>query len=106
MPTKISVRDYLTGWLKDYVKTRLKARTYEGYASNINTHIIPAIGNLQLRKLRSRDIEKFYNKMLESGRVDGKGGLSAKTVVQIHRILHRALNQAYRDELISKNLLP
>jgi len=41
--------------------------------------------------------------MLREGRADGKGGLGKSTVLKIHKILTRALNQACKLELIEKN---
>ena len=42
--------------------------------------------------------------MLESGRKDGRGGLSAQTVVHFHRILHKALEQAVKWQLVARNV--
>jgi integrase len=41
--------------------------------------------------------------MLVSGRRDGRGGLSARTVVRYHQILHAALRQAVRWQLLLRN---
>ena len=43
--------------------------------------------------------------MLKDGRVDGKGGLNPKTIRNIHLTLHKALEQAVKDDLIIKNPL-
>jgi len=40
---------------------------------------------------------------IENGRLDGKGGLSPKTIKNIHVMLHEALEQALKNGLISRN---
>ena len=55
---------------------------------------MPVLGAIFLTKLRSRHIAEAYAKALASGRRDGKGGLSASTVVYMHRVLKQALAQA------------
>jgi integrase len=42
-------------------------------------------------------------KVLESGRRDGKGGLSPRTVHHMHRVLKQALAEAFRWNLLSRN---
>jgi len=57
----------------------------------------------RLVKLRPQDIQRAYSRWLESGRQNGRGGLSAQTVIHRHRVLHQALAQAVRWNLISFN---
>jgi integrase len=42
--------------------------------------------------------------MLESGRRDGKGGLSAQTVKHHHRVLHEALKYAVKHGILIRNV--
>src|SRR5262249_21373063 len=56
--------------------------------------LAPVLGAVCLTKLRSRHIAEAYAKALANGRRDGKGGLSASTVVYMHRVLKQALAQA------------
>ena len=48
-------------------------------------------------------IQNFYNQKFESGRADGKGGLSAKTIRNLHNMLHQAMEQAKVNGLILHN---
>lgn len=48
-------------------------------------------------------LNSLYATLLESGRVDGKGGLSAKSVRYVHAVLHKALNDALRWNRIARN---
>ena len=66
-------------------------------------NICPLIGGKALSKLQPIDISEAYAKALESGRCDGKGGLSPRTVHHMHRVLFSALDQAERWKLIARN---
>jgi len=103
-PKKITVREYLLDWLDSYVRTNLRASTIAGYEINIEKHIIPHLGNIELQSLTSSHIDGFYAQKLKTGRIDGKGGLSAKSVMYIHRVLNEALEHAIKKKLITHNV--
>ena len=101
-PQNVTIEEYLSDWLESYVKRNLKETTYSGYKNYITKHINPRIGHVYLQKLQPVQVQKLYNDLSEGGRLDGKGGLSGKTVLQIHRILSKAFTQAYKLQLIVK----
>jgi len=85
------------------VKGTLSPRTHEGYVTIVK-RIVPAIGRLQLRKVSPADIQGYVSTMLgEKGRFNGKGGLSAQTVIHHVRLLHRILRDAVAWGLIARN---
>jgi integrase len=45
----------------------------------------------------------MYTRALENGRLDEPGGLSPQTVLHHHRLLHRALEQAVKWQLLVRN---
>lgn len=45
----------------------------------------------------------FYNQKFENGRTDGRGGLSAKTIRNLHNMLHQAMEQACINGIIINN---
>jgi integrase len=59
---------------------------------------------VQLQKLTPPAINAFYAELLERGRKDGRRGLSAKSVRNIHGILHRALRDAVRWGRLPRNV--
>lgn len=103
-PTKTKLAEYLRSWLTNYVEANLSPTTLSGYRVNIEKHIIPAIGNIELQKLQPIHIQNFYSEKQIRGRVDGKGGLSAKSIIYIHRVLRKALQQAFKLQLVSRNV--
>jgi len=49
-------------------------------------------------------IEGWHNTLVASGRKDGKGGIAARSVGHAHRLLSKALKDAQRFDLVTKNV--
>ena len=101
-PNKVTVTEFLERWL-GHMTTQVDARTHVGYAEKVRKNIVPLLGQVLLTKLRSDQIEAAYTKALASGRCDGNGGLSPRTVHHLHRILKQALKQAAKWKLLAVN---
>ena len=56
------------------------------------------------RRSSRLDIEAWHTTLRASGRKDGKGGVSTRTIKHAHRILSQALDDAVRNDLVSKNV--
>lgn len=101
---KYSVSEWLNIWYDTYVTNNVRNLTRSSYEGIIKNHLVPYIGNINLIDLKKADIEKMYNELLLNGRKDNtKGGLSVKTVRNIHLVLHKALQEAFEREYIEKN---
>lgn len=93
-PDQITVSAYLTGeWLPS-VSNELRYSTFDSYRRNVEIHVVPRIGEARLQALRPLDLTRYYTELLRSGRRDGRGGLSPKSVRNIHLMLHRAFQDA------------
>ena len=104
--SSITLGEWLGRWLEEYKKPTLRPSTFAGYSKDIANHILPYLGSKRLTQLKTADIQKHYNRLLESGRIQdsGKGkGLSNATVRGIHMVLREALDSAVREGLIPKN---
>jgi len=95
-------RFLLNTWLPRK-QVSLRPSTWDGYRRNIELHVVPHIGRLPLRRVRGHHLDALYAELLANGRADGKGGLDAKSVLEIHVILHRALRDACQG-LIVRNV--
>jgi integrase len=102
-PSRQSVGEYLEHWLREYAKIHVAQTTYERYANIVRLQLIPAFGHVPLLRLSPHDIKAHYASAIESGRSDGKGGLSPTTVLQHHRLLREALKHAVNDGLLVTN---
>lgn len=92
---RLTVSAFLDRWLQ-VSEERVKPRTHSRYAELIRLHAKPTLGVTQLTKLRPLHIEELYG-MLR------KRGLSGTTVLQVHRVLHAAFNQAVKWQLLDRN---
>lgn len=99
---RYTVGQYLQRWLVS-VRKNVGQRTFETYREIVEKHLIKSLGDILLVDLKPGDIDDYYIRALEEGRLDGKGGLSACSVAHHHRLLHGALEQARRWDLISGN---
>lgn len=96
-PVKETVGEWLDIWLATYVSYSVKPYTLDSYERNCNRHIKPALGGVRLSALTAPRIQQFYNSLLCEKK------LSPKSIKNIHGILHRALDQAVKLEMISRN---
>ncbi len=103
-PTKLTVGEYLKQWLESYVATNVTPKTQDRYEGIIRAHLIPAFGMLELTALHPQHIQSYYSQALKSGRKDGKGGLSARTVRYHHMVLYEALKHAVKYGLLIRNV--
>jgi len=96
-PTEITVSEWLDTWLMEYKSPGLRATTFESYSIEARTHICPTVGHIKLKDLRPDHLQALYNKK-------HKSGLSARTVRYLHQILHGALKQAVKNQLVIRNV--
>lgn len=90
---KILVSQIMMEWL-DSRRDAVKESTYAHYKNLAGTHILPKLGRIPLGSLTPENINQFLKVLLSSGRIDGKGGLSPKTVADIRSVLLLALEYA------------
>ena len=103
-----TVATWLRTWFELYAKPHIRPSTMNYYHRNIEQHIIPAIGDIPLNKLTTRDLQKLYNDLQSNGRLrkvqkKKKPGLSNSTVRGIHMMLHNALDRAVKEKRILSN---
>ncbi len=92
-----TVTQFLTDWLENTQRRRIRLRTYERYKEAVTLHIIPAIGSHQLQKLTVRHIQAFYTKK-------EKEGLAPATIIYYNSVLHNALDAAVKQGLVARNV--
>jgi len=93
-PDEMTLRVYLIDeWLPS-VRNELRHSTYESYRRNLVNHVLPHLGDARLQMIRPIDLTRFYTGLLTDGRRNGAGGLSAKSVRNVHVALHKAFDDA------------
>ncbi len=92
---QITLNQFLQQWLESH-KVSLRPKTIQQYEQIVNQYLAPASGQIKLRELRPDHIQALYNSILRQGK-------SERTVLLIHAVLRRALNQALMWGLIARN---
>ncbi|MFZ5988395.1 MAG: tyrosine-type recombinase/integrase [Bacillota bacterium] len=91
----MKLKAWLLFWLENYKKLKLKPKTYEVYETQSVYHILPFLGDIQLKDLSSLQIQKYINEKSKT--------LSPATVRKQFNILNSCLEKAVANELINKN---
>lgn len=98
------LEEWLYIWITNY-KPNLKITTRESYEGYIITHIKGSeLGKIPLNKLKTTDLQTFYNAKLNGTYKNQKQKLSATTVRYINIIIKSALKQAVNNRMINENV--
>jgi len=93
---KLTVREAAEEWLSAS-RLRVKESSYANYENILNKHILPILGGEHISALTTSRINEFIHFKLTSGRLNGKGGLSAKSVRDILTVYRSIERYAYRE---------
>lgn len=101
-PDRLTLATWVSeNWLP-MTKTRVKPSTFDSYRSNMETHVLPALGGRALQQLTAPMLNTLYADLLSRG--GERGPLSPKTVRYIHTIIHKALADAVDAGVLSSNI--
>jgi integrase len=96
-PGKVpTVADWLTYWLTHVAERKVRPSTLQGYQSKVTQHLVPGLGAHRIDRLQPEHVEKFYKEC--------SAALSPATVLQMHRILSRALKVAVQRGRVARNV--
>ncbi len=93
---KLTVSETAEQWLSS-AKLRVKESSYANYVNIVYKHILPILGGEMMINLTTSKLNDFINFKLTSGRLNGKGGLSAKSVRDIMMVYRSIENYAARE---------
>ena len=94
---KETLGQYLERWIRAHAG-RVTARTLHGYQRYVSGYIAFCLGQVPISRLRTSQAQEMEGAMLARG-------LSGTTVLQAHRILHKALWDAVRWGLMGRNIM-
>jgi len=95
-PNKLTTGAYLEQWLKGSVASTVAPGTYGSYAYITKKYLIPELGGIKLWNLKPQHLQRLYADKLQQG-------LSLRSVQLMHITLHKALKNAIKTGLISRN---
>jgi integrase len=95
--SNITMQEYLESWLEDTHKPTVRLSTYLNYRKLLKNYLIPGLGKVKLQRLTAQQVQAFYSKKIREG-------LSPKTVTNVHGVLHKALDNAVRWNIVVRNV--
>lgn len=78
--------DWLDEWI-GHKRSSVKESTFIRYRNIVYNHIAPKLGDHTVSEITTDLLNRFLRKELVDGRLDGRGGLSAKTVSDILTVI-------------------
>lgn len=100
-PDPRTVGEWIERWLVT-IAPKIRPSTLRDYRNGLG-RVTDRLGRIRLQALRPLDIEELYASLLADGHRYG-GGLSAKTVRNVHIALRRCLADAERFGLVQRNV--
>jgi integrase len=92
-----TLKDYMVNWFENVHKPTISLTTYARYRTHVYMHIIPSLGETQLRKLTAQQVQQLI--------IDkGKSGISPSSVRGMRHLLHSALDNAVKWKLVETNV--
>ena len=89
--------DWLVTWVDTIAAAKVRPSTLATYRGYVANRIVPALGHHRLDALQPEHLEAFY-------RASQGNGLSSATILQMHRIISRALKVAHRRGKVRRNV--
>ncbi len=98
---------WLDQWYQNDCKPAIRPKTQADYENRVYQHIIPELGHIPLAKLTPGDLQQFYTRLKQEGRLlrtkEYGSGLSDRMVKSCHVTCRVALDRAVAQGLILKN---
>ena len=92
-----NLQGYLEHWLETVVRPNRAPKTYQGYELVVRRHIGPRLGRRKLRALTVRDVRLMCQQLAATG-------MAPRGVQFAHAVLRAGLQNAVRDELLTRNV--
>lgn len=92
----LTVAQWLDTYLADVAPRRCDPTTVQGYASKMRNYVTPVIGKTRLDRVAPDQLDRVYVEMQRAGRADA-------TILQVHRILSRVFEVAFRRGMMPRN---
>ena len=102
-PTKTTFGEFLLETWLPAQRQRLRDSTYEDYERRIRQHIVPTLGTVPIQELGAFALDRLYAELLSGGSARG-GGLSPKSVRNVHIVIRKALRDAARKQIVTRNV--
>ena len=96
-PSKVTLGEFLTERWLPAREMGLRPSTFASYRGLVERHVLPEIGHVQIQQLSPDQLDLFYSRLIARG-------LAPKTVRNAHVLIHRALRDAVRKNIVPRNV--
>ena len=93
----LTVRDYIEDLYKPHLKSHVRKVTRIGYESKLDNHVVPVLGDVIITELEPYVLDRWRDDLLSK--------MTARSALNIYRVLNTALNRAVKWRLIQVNPL-
>lgn len=93
--SSVKLSSWMNTWLTTYLPNIVQS-TRDGYQEKINTHIIPTLGHIPLKSIKTNDVQIWINDLMNKGK-------SPKTIRNVYNNLNAALEKAVVLRMIPHN---
>ncbi len=100
--SRLTLGVFLDEWLPT-MAGNLEPNTHEVYGHYARAYIKPRLGHVRLQQLTATNLRALYTDLAASGGRRGQG-LKPKTVKNVHTLIHRALEDAVDQGLVTRNV--
>jgi integrase len=95
--SKETVSEFVTRWLRDWAAGNTSNKIFSRYEELLRLHLVPHVGTKRIQRLRATDLQSVY------ATLQRERGLSARTVLHLHRATHRMLRHAAQWGVVHQN---
>ena len=94
---KVTLREFITSWLKNVVALNVKATSMQCYQNYATKRIFPQLGDYKVQEITPAILDRWLRSLQ-------RAGYAHNTISAIHAFLHQALDYAvYPAQLINSN---
>ncbi len=94
--SRVTVGGFCDRWMAEWAAHNVGGKTRERYSELLRTHVFPRFGLFELQKLKGVHLQGIYSAM-------AAGGSAPRTVLHVHRLMHRILRSAVQWGVIVNN---
>jgi len=107
-PTFTLVKDFLAEYVELYGTANWGHSAFSNNTALIRNYVLPNIGNLKMKDIKTKQMDKFFNDLKAQKAVRRKGHkdpglISSRTVYEINQLLSNAFDKACDWEYVGKN---
>lgn len=91
-----TVEQWMTDWMESELLGNVKESSYQTYKNQLNRHILPRLGKLELTALTPGAVHVFLKELQD-------GGLSESMTRSVYRLLSAGMRAALEEGILRKN---